>query len=201
MPSNVRLFNKYPDRRVYQRCEYVDCEEYQCHTLAGKYRKRQSDTVYQECISQSIGYEIILLPYIRMLSVRITPHYKHRSHKQRDRSRQLKSQHWIVNQYFWTHCCNEREYNKGNLQEALKGYTFVTQQPKNNFTVSALEKSAQVSMKLKNYEVALASYKRLENEDRFYTYTLPRTQDYLIAVAVPSGTAQYVLAIAVSPLP
>jgi hypothetical protein len=44
-------------------------------------------------------------------------------------------------------------------------------------------------------------YKRLENEDRFYTYTLPSTQDYLIAVAVPSGTAQYVLSIAVSPLP
>jgi hypothetical protein len=44
-------------------------------------------------------------------------------------------------------------------------------------------------------------YKRLENEDRFYTYTLPTTQDYLIAVAVPSSTAQYVLSIAVSPLP
>jgi hypothetical protein len=44
-------------------------------------------------------------------------------------------------------------------------------------------------------------YKRLENEDRFYTITLPKTQDYLIAVAVPSGTAQYVLSIAVSPLP
>ena len=44
-------------------------------------------------------------------------------------------------------------------------------------------------------------YKRLENEDRFYTFTLPRTQDYLIAVAVPSGAAQYVLSIAISPLP
>ncbi len=44
-------------------------------------------------------------------------------------------------------------------------------------------------------------YKRLENEDRFYTITLPRTQDYLIAVAVPSGAAQYVLSIAVAPLP
>lgn len=44
-------------------------------------------------------------------------------------------------------------------------------------------------------------YKRLENEDRFYTITLPSTQDYLIAVAVPSGTAQYILSIAVSPLP
>ena len=44
-------------------------------------------------------------------------------------------------------------------------------------------------------------YKRLENESRYYTFTLPRTQDYLIAVAVPSGAAQYVLSIAVSPLP
>ena len=44
-------------------------------------------------------------------------------------------------------------------------------------------------------------YKRLENESRYYTFTLPRTQDYLIAVAVPSGTAQYVLSIAVAPLP
>jgi hypothetical protein len=44
-------------------------------------------------------------------------------------------------------------------------------------------------------------YKRLENESRYYTFTLPSTQDYLIAVAVPSGTAQYVLSIAVSPLP
>jgi hypothetical protein len=44
-------------------------------------------------------------------------------------------------------------------------------------------------------------YKRLENEDRFFTFLLSSTQDYLIAVAVPSGTAQYVLSIAVSPLP
>ena len=44
-------------------------------------------------------------------------------------------------------------------------------------------------------------YKRLENESRYYTFTLPRTQDYLIAVTVPSGTAQYVLSIAISPLP
>ena len=44
-------------------------------------------------------------------------------------------------------------------------------------------------------------YKRLENEDRFYTITLPRTQDYLITVAVPGGAAQYVLSIAVAPLP
>jgi hypothetical protein len=44
-------------------------------------------------------------------------------------------------------------------------------------------------------------YKRLENESRYYTFTLPRTQDYLIAVAVPSGAAQYVLSIAVAPLP
>ena len=44
-------------------------------------------------------------------------------------------------------------------------------------------------------------YKRLENEDRFYTITLPMTQDYRISLAVPSGTAQYVLSIAVSPLP
>ena len=44
-------------------------------------------------------------------------------------------------------------------------------------------------------------YKRLENEDRFFTFLLSSTQDYLIAVAVPSGTAQYGLSIAVSPLP
>ncbi len=44
-------------------------------------------------------------------------------------------------------------------------------------------------------------YKRLENEDRFFTFLLSSTQDYLIAVAVPSGTAQYALSIAVSPLP
>ena len=44
-------------------------------------------------------------------------------------------------------------------------------------------------------------YKRLENEDRYYSLTLPLTQDYRISVAVPSGTAQYVLSIAVAPLP
>jgi len=44
-------------------------------------------------------------------------------------------------------------------------------------------------------------YKRLENEDRFFSFMLTTTQDYLITVAVPSGAAQYVLSIAVAPLP
>ena len=44
-------------------------------------------------------------------------------------------------------------------------------------------------------------YKRLENESRYYTFMLPSTQDYLIAIAVPSGAAQYVLSIVVAPLP
>lgn len=44
-------------------------------------------------------------------------------------------------------------------------------------------------------------YKRLENEDRFFTFMLTTTQDYLITVAIPSGAAQYVLSVAVSPLP
>jgi hypothetical protein len=44
-------------------------------------------------------------------------------------------------------------------------------------------------------------YKRLENEDRYFSFTLPSTQDYLLAVATPLGTTQYVLSIAISPLP
>lgn len=44
-------------------------------------------------------------------------------------------------------------------------------------------------------------YKRLENEDRSFTFTLPSTQDYLIKVATPGGSASYALSIAISPLP
>lgn len=34
-------------------------------------------------------------------------------------------------------------------------------------------------------------YKRLENEDRSFTFTLPRTQDYRISVATPGGSSPY----------
>lgn len=42
-------------------------------------------------------------------------------------------------------------------------------------------------------------YKRLENEDRYHTFRLPATQDYLVKVAAASGTSSYVLAIAIAP--
>jgi len=39
--------------------------------------------------------------------------------------------------------------------------------------------------------------KRLENEDRRWTGTLPATQDYLITVATPSGTSAYTLVVTI----
>jgi hypothetical protein len=36
-------------------------------------------------------------------------------------------------------------------------------------------------------------YKRLVNEERFFRFTLPSTQDYLITVAVPAGSVNYSL--------
>ncbi len=44
-------------------------------------------------------------------------------------------------------------------------------------------------------------YKRLVNEDRFFTFTLPATQDYQISVATPGDPVEYVLSVAVAPLP
>jgi hypothetical protein len=40
-------------------------------------------------------------------------------------------------------------------------------------------------------------YKRVENEDRFITFTLPRTQDYLITVAIAGGATAYELRITI----
>ncbi len=42
-------------------------------------------------------------------------------------------------------------------------------------------------------------YKRLVNEDRYFTMVLPATQDYLIDVATPGGTANYILSVAIAP--
>lgn len=42
-------------------------------------------------------------------------------------------------------------------------------------------------------------YKRLVNEDRYFTMVLPSTQDYRIDVATPGGTASYILSIAIAP--
>jgi hypothetical protein len=42
-------------------------------------------------------------------------------------------------------------------------------------------------------------YKRLELEDRFFSFVLPTTQDYLIAVATYEGAADYILSIAIAP--
>lgn len=39
--------------------------------------------------------------------------------------------------------------------------------------------------------------KRLENEDRTWTSNLPATQDYLLTVAVPSGSAAYALTVTI----
>ena len=39
--------------------------------------------------------------------------------------------------------------------------------------------------------------KRIENEDRTWTGILPGTQDYIIAVAVPSGSAAYTLTVTI----
>lgn len=42
-------------------------------------------------------------------------------------------------------------------------------------------------------------YKRLVNEDRYFSMVLPATQDYRIDVATPGGTASYILSIAIAP--
>jgi hypothetical protein len=42
-------------------------------------------------------------------------------------------------------------------------------------------------------------YKRVENEDRYFTLTLPSTQDYLINIATPGPTVDYILSVAIAP--
>lgn len=45
----------------------------------------------------------------------------------------------------------------------------------------------------------LVPYKRLEFEERHFSFVLTMTQDYLVSVAVPAGSAQYILSVAISP--
>jgi hypothetical protein len=40
-------------------------------------------------------------------------------------------------------------------------------------------------------------YKRLENEDRFFSFTLPTSQDYLITLATPEGSPDYLLTVTI----
>lgn len=41
-------------------------------------------------------------------------------------------------------------------------------------------------------------YKRLENEDRFFSFTLPRNQDYLITLATPADSPDYLLTVTIT---
>ena len=45
----------------------------------------------------------------------------------------------------------------------------------------------------------LVPYKRIEFEDRHFSFDLTMTQDYLVTVAVPAGTHSYILSVAISP--
>lgn len=42
-------------------------------------------------------------------------------------------------------------------------------------------------------------YKRVENESRYFTLTLPSTQDYLINIATPGPAVDYILSVAIAP--
>lgn len=56
-----------------------------------------------------------------------------------------------------------------------------------------------------NFEIAGVTdgqpYKRLVNEDRYFSFMLPVTQDYRLSVATPGEPVEYVLSVAVSPPP
>lgn len=56
----------------------------------------------------------------------------------------------------------ECDFKKGFFVEALKGYVFVTEQAKSNFSEKALIKSAFINYKKENYSDALAAYLKLE---------------------------------------
>jgi tetratricopeptide (TPR) repeat protein len=56
----------------------------------------------------------------------------------------------------------ECDFKKGLFKEALKGYSYVTEQAKTNFTEKALIKSAFINTKTENYADALQAYLRLE---------------------------------------
>ncbi|MBL0047826.1 MAG: tetratricopeptide repeat protein [Bacteroidetes bacterium] len=56
----------------------------------------------------------------------------------------------------------ECDFKKGFFVEALKGYVFVTEQAKSNFTEKALIKSAFINYKKENFSDALAAYLKLE---------------------------------------
>ncbi len=58
----------------------------------------------------------------------------------------------------------ECEYQAGNFEEALKGYSYVTSQPKNTYTERALGKSAIIYSKNKNYTEALSAYQKLKEQ-------------------------------------
>ena len=57
---------------------------------------------------------------------------------------------------------SECDFKKGFFVEALKGYLYVTEQPKSNFTEKALIKSAFINYKKENFADALNGYIKLE---------------------------------------
>lgn len=71
---------------------------------------------------------------------------------------------FIINSYFYKAEC---DYKSGNISEALIGYEYVINAPKNKFTEKSLLNSAEISYRQKNYEKALQYYQRLETTAEF----------------------------------
>jgi tetratricopeptide (TPR) repeat protein len=68
---------------------------------------------------------------------------------------------FIINANFYLADCYLRT---GNLDEAMRGFEFVLDQPRNMFTEQALMSASAIYFNKENYQLALESYQRLESE-------------------------------------
>ncbi|MBI3241753.1 MAG: LysM peptidoglycan-binding domain-containing protein [Chloroflexi bacterium] len=93
---------------------------------------------------------------------------------------------------------------KGAISGSVEGT--VTAPARNQYVLRALkgqQMTVEIISKDKKANFAVQGVtdgqplKRLENEDRKWTGTLPATQDYLITVASPSGSAAYTVVVTV----
>lgn len=71
---------------------------------------------------------------------------------------------FIINSYFYKSEC---DYKSGNVDDALLGYEFVINAPKNKFTEKSFLNSAEISYRQKKYDKALQYYQRLETIAEF----------------------------------
>lgn len=77
---------------------------------------------------------------------------------------QFPTGYFVTNAYYYKADC---EYKNDKIDEALKGFVYVADQPQNKFSEYAILKAAEILYKLKRYDSAATYYGELENNAEY----------------------------------